>query len=48
MNVLHTAAVFANEEAGHVAGPNPYLFGGFALGALILLLIITMMIKVGD
>ena len=48
MNVVHTAAVFASEEAGHAAGPNPYIFGGFALGALILLLVITMMIKVGD
>lgn len=48
MSIVTTAAVLASEEAGHVAGPNPYIFGGFALGALILLLVITMMIKVGD
>lgn len=48
MSVVQTAAVLASEEAGHVAGPNPFIFGAFALGSLILLLIITMMIKVGD
>lgn len=48
MSVITTAAVFASEEAGHAAGPNPYIFGAFALAALVLLLIITMMIKVGD
>ena len=48
MSVVQTAAMFASEEAGHVAGPNPYIFGAFALGALILLLVITMMLKVGD
>lgn len=48
MSIIHTAAILANEEAGHAAGPNPYIFGAFALGSLTLLLIITMMIKVGD
>lgn len=48
MSVVHTAAVLASEEAGHAAGPNPYIFGAFALAALLLLLVITMMIKVGD
>lgn len=48
MSVVHTAVVFASEEAGHASGPNPYIFGAFALAALLLLLVITMMIKVGD
>jgi len=47
MSVVHTAAVLANEEAAH-GGTNPWLFGGFALVALLVALIVTMMIKVGD
>lgn len=48
MSIVNTAIVLASEEAGHTAGTSPYIFGGFAFGALVLLLIITMMIKVGD
>jgi len=48
MSTLATALVLASEEATHSGGPSPYLFGGVALGTLVLLLIITLMIKVGD
>jgi len=48
MSTVNTALVLANEAAAHGEGPNPYIFGAFALGALVLLLVITMMIKVGD
>lgn len=48
MSNVTTALVLANEAAEHSSAPSPYLFGGVALGALLLLLVITMMIKVGD
>lgn len=48
MTVLNTALVLASEGAEGSSGPSPYVFGGFALLALIVLLIITVMIKVGD
>lgn len=48
MSIVHAAAVIASEEAVHHGGPSPYIFGGFAFGALILGLIVTLMIKVGD
>lgn len=48
MSIVNTALVLASESAEASSGPSAYVFGGFALGTLILLLIITMMIKVGD
>jgi hypothetical protein len=48
MSIVNTALVLASEGAEGSGGVSPYVFGGVALGALILLLIITMMIKVGD
>ncbi len=49
MHILNTALVLANEEAAAEGSQvSPYVFGAVALGALVLLLIITMMIKVGD
>ena len=47
MTVLNTALVLASESA-EGSSTSPYVFGGFALLALIVLLIITVMIKVGD
>ena len=43
--------MLASEGAEGAEGSSslsPYVFGGVALGTLILLLIITLMIKVGD
>ena len=49
MHILNTALVFANEEAAAEGSQvSPYVFGVVAFGALVLLLVITMMIKVGD
>jgi hypothetical protein len=48
MTVLNTALVLASEGAEGSSAPSPYVFGGVALLALIVLLIITVMIKVGD
>ena len=49
MHILNTAVVFANEGAAAEGSQvSPYVFGIVAFGALVLLLIITMMIKVGD
>ena len=49
MHILNTALVFANEEAAAEGSTvSPYVFGLVAFGALALLLVITMMIKVGD
>jgi len=48
MSIVNTALVLASEGAEGSSGPSPYLFGGVALGVLVLLLIITLMIKVGD
>ncbi len=44
MDVVSLAVVNA-EEAGSVV--SPYVFGGFAFAALVVLLVATMMIKVG-
>lgn len=49
MHILNTALVLANEQAAAEGSQvSPYVFGAFAFGALVLLLVITMMIKVGD
>lgn len=49
MDIVSTALVLASEEAAvegsHVS---PYVFGGFAFVALVVLLVVTTMIKVGD
>ena len=48
MHVVN-AIVVASEEAGAEASHvSPYAFGAFAFVALVALLIVTMMIKVGD
>ncbi|MFZ9988151.1 MAG: hypothetical protein ACO3ID_11570 [Candidatus Nanopelagicales bacterium] len=41
-----TTAVWASAEAGEGAVISPYVFGGVALGVLVLLLLITMLINV--
>jgi hypothetical protein len=49
MGIISTALVLANEEAAAEAGGvSPYLFGAFTFVALGVLLVVTMMIKVGD
>lgn len=48
MSIVDTAVVLASEGAEGSGGVSPYVFGGVALGTLILLLVITIMIKVGD
>ena len=48
MSIVNTALVLASEGAEGSGGPSPYLFGGVALAVLVLLLIVTIMIKVGD
>lgn len=40
-------AVIASEVMAEHSGLSPYVFGGIALGALLVLLIITWFIKVG-
>ncbi len=49
MHVVN-AIVVASEEAAAEGGSHvsPYVFGAFAFVALIALLVVTMMIKVGD
>lgn len=49
MSFVNSAIVLASEEAATEASHvSPYVFGGFAMVALIALLVVTMMIKVGD
>lgn len=48
MDVVSTALALASEEAAtEAAGTAPWVFGAFAFGALVVLLVATMMIKVG-
>lgn len=48
MGVISAAVVVASEEAaGHSLTP-PWVFGVSAFGILVVALIVTMMIKVGD
>ena len=49
MSIVTTAIVLANEEAAAEASHvSPYVFGVTAFVALVALLVVTMMIKVGD
>jgi hypothetical protein len=49
MEIISNAIVLANEEAAVESGQvSPYVFGAFAFVALVALLVVTMMIKVGD
>lgn len=49
MHIVSSALVQASEEAAeHGSQMSPYVFGGFALVALVGLLVVTLMIKVGD
>jgi hypothetical protein len=49
MEIVSSALVLASEEAAAESGQvSPYVFGAFAFVALVALLIVTMMIKVGD
>lgn len=48
MHALNAIIVASEEAATEGSHVSPYVFGGFAFGALVLLLIVTMMIKVGD
>jgi hypothetical protein len=41
-----TAAIVASAEGGEEGLVSPYVFGGVALGVLVLLLIVTMLINV--
>lgn len=49
MHIVSTALVQAAEEAAeHGSQVSPYVFGAVAFGTLCVLLIVTLMIKVGD
>lgn len=49
MSALNTAIVLANETAsGETSHVSPYIFGAATFIILGLLLVVTMMIKVGD
>jgi len=49
MGIMSSAVVLASEEAAaEGSAVSPYVFGAFAFTALVALLIVTMMIKVGD
>jgi hypothetical protein len=49
MDIVSNAIVLASDEAAAEASHvSPYVFGVAAFGALVVLLVITMMIKVGD
>jgi len=48
MGVFSSAIVLAEEAAAEGSQASPWLFGITALGALVVLLVITLMIKVGD
>jgi len=49
MEIVSTAIVLASEEATAASDQvSPYVFGAFAFVGLVVLLVITMMVKVGD
>lgn len=49
MSILTSAIVVASEEAAAEGSQvSAYVFGAFAMVALVALLVVTMMIKVGD
>jgi hypothetical protein len=47
MVVISTALVLADEAAAEGSVTSPYIIGAFAFVALSVLLVVTMMIKVG-
>jgi hypothetical protein len=49
MHLISSAFVLVQEGATAETGQvSPFVFGGFAFAALVGLLVVTMMIKVGD
>ena len=48
MGIFSTAAVLAEEAAVEGSSTSPYVFGGAAFIILTLLLVATVMLKVGD
>lgn len=48
MGLINTAIVLASEEGAAQAATPAWAFGVFAFGALVVGLIVTMMIKVGN
>lgn len=48
MHALNAIVLASEEAAAEGSHVSPYAFGAVALGTLILLLVVTMMIKVGD
>ncbi len=49
MHIVNSALVQATEEvAEHGGQMSPWVFGGVAMVALVALLVVTLMIKVGD
>lgn len=48
MHALNAIVLASEEAAAEGSQVSPYVFGAFAFVALVLLLVLTMMIKVGD
>ena len=48
MHVVNAIVVASEEAAAEGSHVSPYVFGAFAFVALVALLVVTMMIKVGD
>lgn len=48
MQVVNAIVLASEEAAAEGSQVSAYVFGGFAFAALVVLLVITMMIKVGD
>ena len=48
MHVVNALVLASEEAAAEGSHVSPYVFGGFAFVALAVLLVVTMMIKVGD
>ena len=48
MHVVNALVLASEEAAAEGSQVSPYVFGGFAFVALVALLVVTMMIKVGD
>jgi hypothetical protein len=48
MHVVNAIVVASEEAAAEGSNVSPYVFGVFAFVALVALLVVTMMIKVGD
>ncbi len=48
MHVVNAIVLASEEAAAEGGGVSPYVFGAFTFVALVALLVVTMMIKVGD